>query len=271
MPASLIEIPMSIDDFRVMPHRLGWKHEYWDGMARLSPSHGAVAKFELRFNQTPPASSTSKSTYDIRGVGDVDRESLVQLHINAFDDSIEFAGYSDAAFEKEQRRSMSAFFAPENSTRRRRGLAKHSFAVVDGNDSVAAIFIRETPDGLAVEPILVHPRYHRKGLASALFWQSCRALASEGVKVLRSSCHLGNHASMKWHLAMGFRETPNVTAASARANHHHWMARHHRFQGRLNEAESQTKLARSWDQKYESWQEAWIAEIEQSRSEAKNQ
>ena len=258
---------MTRDEFLVMPHRLGWKHEYWDGMARLSPSLGAIASFEVDLDETRTSSPTWNGSLSICGVNAVDHESLVQLHLIAFDDSVEFAGYPDAAFEKEQRRSMSAFFALDDPPRRRRGLVRHSYAVVNGNDPVAAIFIRDTPDGLAVEPILVHPQIHRQGLASALFWQSCRSLASEGFKTLRSHCHLGNHASMKWHLAMGFQETPSVTAASARANHHRWMAKHHRFHGRLDAAETQAELAQSWDQKYEAWQTAWIAEISAAATE----
>jgi len=47
MPRPHLDLPMSIDEFHVMKHRLGWKHEYWDGVARLSPQSTAIIDYEL--------------------------------------------------------------------------------------------------------------------------------------------------------------------------------------------------------------------------------
>ena len=40
-------IPMTIDEFHTMPWQLGWKHEYWEGAARISPSYTAVATVSI--------------------------------------------------------------------------------------------------------------------------------------------------------------------------------------------------------------------------------
>ena len=36
------DIEMTFEDWERMPWRFGWKHEYWDGHAQISPRHKAV-------------------------------------------------------------------------------------------------------------------------------------------------------------------------------------------------------------------------------------
>lgn len=46
MPRPHLVVPMSIEEFEHMEHRLGWKHEYWDGAAQLSTQETAVVSFQ---------------------------------------------------------------------------------------------------------------------------------------------------------------------------------------------------------------------------------
>jgi hypothetical protein len=46
MPRPRLVLPMSVEEFEQMEHRLGWKHEYWGGAARLSTQETAIVAFQ---------------------------------------------------------------------------------------------------------------------------------------------------------------------------------------------------------------------------------
>ncbi len=112
-PCPRPDIELTFDEFLAMPHRLGWKHEYWDGMARLSPNMAAITEFVLdvrawsRSRTKPPGSSTP---INIDRVQASDRSDLEQLHQSAFVDGIEYVGYSPTAYAKEVARSIDRYF-----------------------------------------------------------------------------------------------------------------------------------------------------------------
>jgi hypothetical protein len=88
MPIALPVLPMSIDAFHVMDHRLGWKHEYWDGAARLSCQHTAVAALELQLSSHNDGSVQIGSGYRLSKLTVEDASELITLFLHSFDDAI---------------------------------------------------------------------------------------------------------------------------------------------------------------------------------------
>jgi L-amino acid N-acyltransferase YncA len=87
----------------------------------------------------------------------------------------------------------------------------------DGQSLVAAILVRQIEPGPMVEPIMVDPAHQRRGLGSALLAATIDSMQSSEVNVLVSRCHLGNTASVAWHLRNGFSELPSYFTATHRA------------------------------------------------------
>lgn len=73
--------------------------------------------------------------------------------------------------------------------------------------------------------LFVSPRYHRRGIASALVATTLHELHREGFKTLESSYYLGNEASRAWHRNFGFEEEPDLLLARlyhAQVRHELW-------------------------------------------------
>lgn len=250
MPLSLPVLPMTIDEFHVMEHRLGWKHEYWDGAARLSCQPTAVASWKLDVSSRIAESPRFRNEYEIRNVALKDRSVLVELFVNAFDSSVEYAGWSEEHYESDARRSIESFFGnhTEGACRRAEGLLDHSFLAYFEDAIVAAILVRRKKKGPTVEPIMVDTTRQRNGLGSALLQASVASLRRAGARSLFSRCHLANTASLCWHNRSGFREQPEYFSANHRASHFHWQADHYRSRGLLDEVERANRLAEYWSE-----------------------
>ncbi|MDA1051187.1 MAG: hypothetical protein O3C40_12000 [Planctomycetota bacterium] len=75
-----------------MEHRVGWKHEYWDGAARLSPQSTAVVDLERPIKESEVLRPHLAAGYELRAIELADEQALVRLFIEAFDSSVEYAG-----------------------------------------------------------------------------------------------------------------------------------------------------------------------------------
>src|SRR5438309_6950108 len=86
---------MSFQAFENLPHRLGWKHEYWGGIARLRPGWTTVT-FELDLSP--------RTAFHRRGVRPVtpdDAAELADAFLSAFARAPEYVGYPLPAFRKQ--------------------------------------------------------------------------------------------------------------------------------------------------------------------------
>ena len=122
-----------------------------------------------------------------------------------------------------------------------------SFVVDSGEDLLAAILVHSIRRGPIVEPIMVHPSRHRRGLATTLLSATLGALHASAETTLFSRCHLGNAGSVAWHERNGFEDIPNFFAASHRRHHFTWLAGHFDRVGRPDEAARMRQLAEQWN------------------------
>lgn len=246
MPLPLIEIPLSVEEYERMPHLIGWKHEYWDGIARLSPAHSAFAKLKRRLY---PATDSQEplaldSKFELRHVQPADEAGLIQLHLQSFEDAVEFAGLDEASYLKQTTNSIQAFFGAVNGSGWAAGDLHGSSLIEVDKKIVAALLLRRDHEGhWELVPIMVAAEYQRLGLAGAMLERTCQWLLETGCEELYSRCHLSNSASLAWHLACEFVELPTTLASNHRAHHHYWMQRHHLAADRTSEAQYHAALA----------------------------
>jgi L-amino acid N-acyltransferase YncA len=227
MPRALPVLPMSFEAYEHMEHRLGWKHEYWDGAARLSPQEGAVATFRRRLDSALVPRWPLHGHERVRLAHPGDAHALVKLFLHAFDDAVEFAGWPERHYYRHARATVASFFGEPDARQFALPGRRESSFVIDSNDRLlAALLVRSGRSAPIVEPVMVHSAHRRRGLASVLLAASIQALRNDGETVLHSRCHLGNSASLGWHEASGFEEVPSYSSATHRWHHHTRVADH---------------------------------------------
>src|SRR5207247_4023875 len=83
------DIEMTFEDWERMPWRFGWKHEYWDGHAHISPRHKAVI---VRLT-IEPRDFVAPQGLSVRRVSRRDSERLIDTFLDAFGDGVEYCDY----------------------------------------------------------------------------------------------------------------------------------------------------------------------------------
>jgi GNAT superfamily N-acetyltransferase len=247
MPRALIVLPMSFEAYERMEQRLGWKHEYWDGAARLSPQESAVGTFRRRLDSALVSHWSRHAHECVRVAHPDDAPALVELFLHAFDDAVEFAGWPERHYHRNAHETVASFFGgPDARQIARPGRRESSFVVASNDRLLAALLVRSSGSGPIVEPVMVHSAHRRHGLASALLAVSIEALRNDGETVLLSRCHLGNPPGLGWHEASGFEEVPSYFSATHRWHHQTRLAGYFEITQQPDKAARAREMAEQW-------------------------
>jgi GNAT superfamily N-acetyltransferase len=245
-------IPMSWDELHRLPRPLGWKVEYWDGHAHLTPRPSSVLTTLAVGPRDVPADVS------MRPAAPDDAPRLVPVFVAAFLDTIEYCDRGPAEVETSAREHVESYFAgtrgvPHPASR---------ISLIRGPQGAreritGAALVLERPDAPPLLDLLfVLPGQQRRGLATALVSAAVNELARAGFTHLRSVYSLGNEASRAWHQRFGFVEEPDLMLAQ-RLQTHAWHRLHLReLAGDLSDAERaglEAECAR---------QDAWVEELE---------
>ena len=183
MPRPHLVLPMSVEEFEHMEHRLGWKHEYWDGAAQLSTQETAVVSYQRPVGVSGVSRPPLGAGEQLRPVRAEDESSLAELFILAFDDAVEFAGWPADVYREDARDTIASFFGRPTQRRhhgRSPGRLEASFVCVWGDELLAAVLVRSIRRGPILGPIMVDPAHQRRGLGTALLSASLQALNAGG-------------------------------------------------------------------------------------------
>jgi GNAT superfamily N-acetyltransferase len=200
---------MSWEAFERLPHRLGWKHEYYGGMAHLRPSCTSVV-FELDL-----ALRVVRQRRGIRAIASADAAVLRQPFLEAFAVAPEYVGWPLAKFRRAAGEYLERYFG----TVRGEPSSVSVLAEVAG-EVVGAALVKDRPQGPLLDCIFVRPDHARKGWATTLMAHAVNGLVERSAGKLRSNALLANTASVAWHTRFGFRELPSLWVAQARARHY---------------------------------------------------
>ncbi len=245
---------MTVEEFHLLPRRLGWKHEYWDGYAHITPGH-AVMDVSMPVEPRP-----SSPPCPLRPVGPEDEAALIAAFLAGFGDSVDYCDWEPAAIEKSAAKCIRDFLA------RARGepleASRVAVAAAPGTDPAAAAQVQVEPGevdpmtpvptapivGAALvvrageaearlEMLFVAPAWRRRGLASALVSDALTALHAAGFDRLVSRYLLANADSRAWHLRFGFTEEPDWLAAGHLRHHAEAELRRREALGDLSDTE----------------------------------
>jgi GNAT superfamily N-acetyltransferase len=245
-------IPMTIEEFELMPRKLWLKYEYWDGQAHISPRHYAVTtSVEIR---PRPIEIPCK----LRAVEQKDMPQLISGYINAFKDTIEYCDWASEKITTSAREAIQDFFAGK----RGKPLPSSRLAVVSqlgfGSELVigAALLVEKANQVSLLDILFVIPEWQRQGVATALARAAVNELYHVGVKTLKSRYLLGNNESRAWHQKFGFVEEPDLALARLYCYHAKHELRRLEKIGNLTEMKREALLS-----EIDQWQ-ARVAELE---------
>jgi L-amino acid N-acyltransferase YncA len=204
-------IPMSREEFHLLPFELGWKQEYCDGVAHFTPRMCVVHA------STPAQPRMAMTSVGMRPVQESDEAELVRCFQEAFADTFEYCDEEQEQIEAAARQCIRHFF---------KGLFHRclpaSHVAVAPLDDVeagaiigAALVISQTKekDWALLDMIFVAPAWHRRGVATALTSAALNELHASGWRALVSRYQMGNEASRAWHRRFGFVDEPDLQPA----------------------------------------------------------
>jgi ribosomal protein S18 acetylase RimI-like enzyme len=209
MPIRSQHLPMSFEEWELLPYQPGWKYEYWDGRAHITPNH------QTAVTTAPVTPRPVNAPCALRPVLPEDEAALLAVYMEAFADNQAYCDYTDTAFLDAARRDLRESFtghrAPLLAAARVAVATEATGAQLVG----AALLSREREYGPMLDLLFIRPLWQRRGLATALVASAMNALHQAGEATLTSCYQLANTASQAWHRGFGFVERPDLRYAQA--------------------------------------------------------
>jgi GNAT superfamily N-acetyltransferase len=192
-------IPMSIEEYKRILHRPGWKHEYWDGRLRLSPNH-RVSVYSRTTTDPPATNGTNLET-----------QFLLDLEPNAFTSAftVSFAGTIDFVDQSSLKvRAFAKKFWNQLGTGARSAVHPASLAFVSPGRQPRVlsllIFVARDPGEVLLDCVLTRPEWQGDGLATELLALALPKLLETQIRTVWSGVFEGNLESCAWHERNGF-------------------------------------------------------------------
>lgn len=209
-----LRIPMSLEEYHLLPRKLGWTYDYEGGRAIVGPAEVLV---DLARPVRMPVPAVPIDDFRCRTLEAEHVFALEKLYFDAFRPTPEATGLDDGDILAEASFSMilyasGALGAPLRCSR----------VVSDGNEPVAALLVAETSAGPRMQVVMVHPHFQRRGLATALLGDVCATLESYGAEEILSRCLLANEPARRWYRKMGFVERPDRKAVDHFRKFYHY-------------------------------------------------
>jgi ribosomal protein S18 acetylase RimI-like enzyme len=207
MPMTSQHIPMSYEAWRCLPYQPGWKCEYFDGCAHITPTH------QIAVTQVAVTPRSVTAPCLLRPVLASDEAALLPVYMQVFADNQAFCDYTEARFHEAARKDLGESFHG-----RRGSLLAASRVAINTRGATsqligAALLSRDSGYGPVLDLIFVLPAWHRRGVATALASEAANVLAQDGEQTLTSCYQLANVTSQNWHQSFGFVELPDLQYA----------------------------------------------------------
>ena len=208
---------MSFEEWKDMPRRIGWKHEYWDGYAHLSLRSTLVYLRRALDPQEAPPIQEIQEGYLLRTIERSDPKELEALYVASFEGTVEFFRCSQERVLTQAHGDIRACLEggwgrPSSHSR----IAE----LRNGNLAGAALMVHPEDRPPALALLMVHPAHRRQGLAAATIGCAARGLHQDGERVLRTACHIANEDAAAFYRAVGFIEEEDLFLAQLRGSHY---------------------------------------------------
>ena len=246
---------MTWEEFEVAEIPLGWKAEYWDGHAYITPRHhGVMMKIAVEPREI-------KNSVEVKPISETTPESLSKLFYSSFVKSIEYIGRTKYSIKKSSIKEIERFFGGKRGIPQLE-LSKIAFSK---DKLVGACLVSKYKYGFKDEILFVHPKHQRKGIGNALVSSVLNDLHKLWEKTFWSEHHISNEISASWHRKFGFTEVPDLMTLQYRRRYYkHEIYRQNHFvnfenipqlEAKWKEVESEIERIEKLDK--EKYKEAW--------------
>jgi RimJ/RimL family protein N-acetyltransferase len=192
-------IPMSLEEYERIPHRPGWKHEYWDGRLRLSPNH----RLSVYSRTTTDAPALNGTNLETRFLFDLEPKAFTSAFTASFADTMDFVDQSSMKV-----RAFAKKFWNQLGTGARGTVHPASLAFVSPGRKPRVlsllIFVERDPGEVLLDCVLTRPEWQGDGLATELLALALPKLLETGIHTIWSGVFEGNLESRAWHERNGF-------------------------------------------------------------------
>jgi GNAT superfamily N-acetyltransferase len=200
-------IPMSFAEYEVLAYPFGWKAEYWDGQARLTPREmGVTTRLEL--SPRPLNQQTTLQHHTLVQAYPTYTDQMIVEYFEVFAGSVEFCDWPAGEIQKSAERDIRHYFegkrgdplpasviALETNTRQ-----------LDG----VALFVLKANQRPFLELLYVRSPCQRQGLATAMVSRGINHLIETNFHELVSTYHICNCQSRQWHHKIGFQDVYDI-------------------------------------------------------------
>lgn len=196
------KLSISFAEFERLPQPFGWKVEYYDDKAHLTPRE-TVIKTNLNIQKT-----VIETAYQMQAVDLQYKQQMIEAFYQAFGDSVEFCDWKKKEIQKHAEQNINDYFA----AKRGQPLTQ-SVMVLEpetGQLMGLALFVVTRKQRYKLDLLLVKPDYQRQGLATAMVSHATAQLHEMGIRELYSLYHICNQESRQWHQKFGFVEEYDV-------------------------------------------------------------
>jgi GNAT superfamily N-acetyltransferase len=221
-------IPMTWQEYELLPMKLGWKYEYWDGQTHISPRHNIVS-VTVAIQPRP-----LRSSWVLRPVITTDEPELIAAYIAAYSDTMDFCDWEANQIEAAAQKDIGGFLAGKRGT----ALPASCVAVAShpetGHEIIigAALIIAQEEATPLLDMLFVPPEWHRKGIATTMVSAALNRLHRSDERTLASRYVLGNEESRAWHQRFGFVEETDLSLVRLYYRHaQHELQRRQQFGG----------------------------------------
>lgn len=193
------EIEMTIEQFHLIEHPFGWKTEYWDGKAHLTPrEHIVTTKLDI-------SERTYTNNFDLVPIMEMYKTQMIEAFFETFKDSVEFCNWEQEQVYKHAEKNINNYF----EGKRGKPLS-NSVMVLDNSNSPRilglALFLFDKKNNVRLDLLFVRPEYQGKKMATEMVSNVVNYLHRQAVKELFSDYHICNEASRDWHHRFGFKD-----------------------------------------------------------------
>lgn len=196
-------IPMPVTQYELSEHPLGWKMEYWDGKAHLTPREmGVKICLDLTSFSLPPLPDPLPHT--LIPVDESYTEQMVDGYFAAFINSVEFCDWSVEAIQDSAQRDIAGYFSGETGA----ACAASVIALEPNTRQLAglAMFRIKGEQKAHLSLLYVRSPFRRQGIATAMLHYGIRHLIQDNYQQLNSRYHICNHHSRQFYHELGFTD-----------------------------------------------------------------
>jgi ribosomal protein S18 acetylase RimI-like enzyme len=225
-------LSISIEEFELMEHPFGWKAEYFNGQAHLTPREYAV---QTQLKLQP------QSIYISDRIVPVDpslQAQMIETFFEAFANSVEFCDWPLADIRTHARKNITNYFQgtrgkPHPVSRMVLELDSDPLSLRDAPRTEGllpgqtlhyrqriiglALFTENKQEQLDLDLLMVKPSHQRMGIATQMVASATNSLYAAGVKDLTCCYHVCNDRSRAWQYKFGFEDIPEYFYCKSKA------------------------------------------------------